>query len=155
MVGSDSGNAMTEIALALAMAFFAIMILTMVSMGGKGSAAVTDRADAASRSDLNPPPDGLRLLPSAKQAATVQNGRDARVLEPHQLIIFSGGRFLDDKLQPLDAAKIAAMSQPVLAVPPEMSLAEAMAAKGRLALPNLTVTTLNRHWLEAIKEHQK
>ena len=35
MMGSDSGNAMTEIALALAMAFFAIMILTMVSMGSQ------------------------------------------------------------------------------------------------------------------------
>jgi hypothetical protein len=58
-------------------------------------------------------------------------------------------------LQSLDATKIAAMSQPVLAVPPELSMAEVMAAKGRLAMPGLTVTTLNRHWLEAIKEHEK
>ena len=155
MAGSDSGNAMTEIALALAMAFFAIMILTMVSMGGKGSAGAADRTDAAARSEANFPPDGLRLLPSVKQAAAVQNGKDARVLEPHHLIIFSGGRFLDDKLQPLDATKMAAMSQPVLAVPPELSMAEVMAAKVRLAMPDLTVTTLNRHWLEAIKEHEK
>ena len=32
MTVSSSGNAMTEVALALAMAFFSIMILTMVSM---------------------------------------------------------------------------------------------------------------------------
>lgn len=36
MAGSDSGNAMTEIALALAMAFFAIVILTMVLMDWQG-----------------------------------------------------------------------------------------------------------------------
>jgi len=155
MVGSDSGNAMTEIALALAMAFFAIMILTMVSMGGKGSTGAADQSAAETRSEANFPPDGLRLLPSEKQAVAVQNGKDARVMKPHRLIIFSGGRFLDDKLQSLDATKIAAMSQPVLAVPPELSMAEVMAAKGRLAMPGLTVTTLNRHWLEAIKEHEK
>ena len=39
MSGNDGGNAMTEIALALAMAFFAIMILTMVSMSAGNSSS--------------------------------------------------------------------------------------------------------------------
>ena len=33
MNDSTAGNAMTEIALALAMAFFSIMVLSMISMG--------------------------------------------------------------------------------------------------------------------------
>ena len=36
METTSSGNAMTEIALALAMAFFSIMVLTMISMGTTG-----------------------------------------------------------------------------------------------------------------------
>jgi len=30
-----------------------------------------------------------------------------------------------------------------------------MAAKDRLSLPGLTVTTLNRQWLDALKEHHE
>ncbi len=147
MSGGDGGNAMTEIALALAMAFFAIMILTMVSMGGQDGAkdAVATKTDAAP----------LRLLAPAARDAGGEGATAARVLQPRELIIFSGGRFLNDQLQVLAAAAIAAMKNPVLAVSPDLSLAEVLAAKDRLARPDLTVTALNRHWLEAIKEHAK
>jgi len=47
------------------------------------------------------------------------------------------------------------MTRPVLAVSPELSMAQVMAARKRLALPGLTVTTLNQQWIEAIKEHEK
>jgi hypothetical protein len=147
MTGGDGGNAMTEIALALAMAFFAIMILTMVSMGGQGRAKET----LAARADAEP----LRLLAPAPQDGGGQGARGPRILAPRQLIIFSGGRFLDTKLQVLGPAALAAMKRPVLALSPALSLAEVMAAKDRLALPGLTVTALDRRWLEAIKEHAK
>ena len=55
----------------------------------------------------------------------------------------------------LDPNRMAAMKAPVLAVAPSLSLAAVMAAKARLALPDLTVTTLNQHWLDAIKEHRQ
>ncbi len=160
MTGNDSGNAMTEIALALAMAFFAIMILTMVSMGGGGRAGpagvVTPAtATVGAKSSIKAPPDGLRLLPPASQATTRANAGSSPMLQPRQLIIFSGGRFLNEKLQPLTPAAMQSMAQPVLAVSPELSLAQVMAAKDRLSLPGLTVTTLNRQWLDALKEHHK
>lgn len=147
MTGGDGGNAMTEIALALAMAFFAIMILTMVSMGGQGRA----KDSLAAGADTEP----MRLLAPAPQGGGGQGAGGAWVPQPRQLIIFSGGRFLDDKLQVLGPAAIAAMKRPVLALSPELSLAEVMAAKDRLALPGLTVTALDRRWLEAIKEDAK
>ena len=150
MASSDSGNAMTEIALALAMAFFAIMILTMVSMGSHGTVEQVAQAAAVSRQEARLLNDRLHLQASANEEST-----SARVLQPSQIIIFSDGRFLDVKLQPLDAGTIAAMAQPVLAVPPKLSLAEVMAAKARLDRADLTVTTLNRRWLEVLKEHEK
>ena len=153
MSGNDGGNAMTEIALALAMAFFAIMILTMVSMGGGGPAGVV--TPTTPKSSVKTPPDGLRLLPPASHATGRLNAGDTRVVPARQLIIYSGGRFLDEKLQPLEAAAMNAMAKPVLAVSPELSLAQVMAAKDRLSLPALTVTILNRQWLAAIKEHHK
>ena len=72
-----------------------------------------------------------------------------------QLIIFNHGAFLDSKLRPLDRAGMAAMTEPVLAVPPDLSLAQVLAVKARLALAGLTVTILDKHWLAAIKEHEK
>jgi hypothetical protein len=152
MTGIDGGNAMTEIALALAMAFFAIMILTMVSMGGGQSGAA---AQMARKTNSGMPAAGLRMLPSGDKEAAKTDAGATRVIKPRQLIIFSGGRFLDDKLQLLDRAAMTAMTRPVLAVSPELSMARVMAAKKRLALPGLTVTTLNQHWLEAIREHEK
>ncbi len=145
MMGSDSGNAMTEIALALAMAFFAIMILTMVSMDGQDRVIQVNQIKTTSEQ--------IRLLATEGQAS--QGKGKARVLQARDLIIFTGGRFFDDKLQPLDRARMAAMKEPVLTVAPRLSLAEVLAAKVRLALPDLTVTTLNQHWLDAIKEHRK
>lgn len=146
MASSDSGNAMTEIALALAMAFFAIMILTMVSMGAGGQGHRVATAQTAAS------PEQMQLLPSSDAG---RDSKSARVLKPWQLIIFRDGQFFDDRLQVLGLRKIAAMKDPVLAVSPDLTLAQIMAAKGRLALPGLPVTTLNRQWLDAIKEHKK
>jgi len=110
MTGNDGGNAMTEIALALAMAFFAIMILTMVSMGG-GTAGVATPETA--KPSIKTPSNGLRLLPPASQATARANAGDARVVQPRQLIILSGGRFLNEKLQPLAPAAMRSMAKPV------------------------------------------
>jgi hypothetical protein len=99
-------------------------------------------------------PEQMRLL--APEDDQKDDGKgDARVLQARDLIIFANGRFLDDELQPLDPARMAAMKDPVLAVPPSLSLGEAMAVKVRLDLAGLTVTTLNQQWLDAIKEHEK
>ena len=104
---------MTEIALALAMAFFAIMILTLVSMSGQDRVIQVNQIKTTSEQ--------IRLLAPEGQAS--QGKGKARVLQARDLIIFTGGRFFDDKLQPLDRARMAAMKEPVLAVAPRLSLA--------------------------------
>ena len=69
---AGSGNAMTEIALALAMGFFSIMVLTMVSMGaGSGDAAEAVAARLA-------PPEA-----DAEPAAVVARTEDDFVLIYH------------------------------------------------------------------------
>lgn len=152
MTGNDGGNAMTEIALALAMAFFAIMILTMVSMGGGQSGAATKIVPKSNGAMAT---EGLRMLPSDNRAPAQTDAGATRKIKPQQLIIFSGGRFLNDKLQVIKREAMMAMIRPVLAVSPDLSMAQVMAARKRLALPGLTVTTLNQQWIEALREHEK
>lgn len=132
-------NAMTEIALALAMGFFSLMVLTLISMGAGQS---TQSA-----------PDVLVLAPSANPSRTsATNTANSDDL----IIIFDGKRFLDTKLRPVDPQTvIQSMTGParrvVLALDPSLPLKEAMAARARVNAPNLVVSSLDERWIKALR----
>ncbi len=132
-------NAMTEIALALAMGFFSLMVLTLISMGaGEGAKSA---------------PQVLTLAPPADQtqqaAAKTLPGDDL-------IIIFNGKRFFDTKLRPVDPETvIQSMTGParrvVLALDPSLPLKDAMAARARVNHPDLVVSGLDERWLKALE----
>ena len=130
-------NAMTEIALALAMGFFSLMVLTLISMGAGQSAPGA--------------PAVLSLAPATSQnrsAAATPPGNDL-------IIIFDGKRFLDTALRPVDPETvIQSMTGParrvVLALDPSLPLKDAMAARARVNVPDLVVSSLDERWLEAL-----
>jgi len=129
----SQGNAMTEIALAMAMGFFSVMVLTMMSMGvGLGAKSSMESAVLA-------PP-----ASSASPSADTVKADDL-------LVIFDRGRYLGRDLKPLDPAKIAGAARVILAVPPALSMAEAMKARGGVRSANLVVTTLDARWRQALK----
>ncbi len=135
MDDTHTHNAMTEIALALAMGFFSIMVLTMVSMG---AGAKTDAAPAVA----------AMLAPAqedAKPAALAEVGGD------DVFVVFHRGRFFDRELRPLDPAGIAPSSRVILALDPRLPMADAVAARGRIDVPDLIVSTLDARWLETLK----
>jgi len=124
-------NAMTKIALALAMGFFSLMVLTLISMGAGQSTQST--------------PDVMPLAPAAKPASTASAdappGTDF-------IIILDGKRFLDTKLRPVDPQTvIQSMTGParriVLALDPSLPLKEAMAARARYALSGDRVSVVD------------
>jgi len=141
--GNDSSNAMTEIALALAMAFFAIMVLTMASMGAGGP--------------VKPRPDGFvpaRVVPST--AAANKDGRNRiSAITSEQIVIFANDRFYNGQLEPTTPAAVARMDRPVLAVSSDLTMGQVLAAKRRLPVHDITVTTLNPLWKSALKEMKK
>ena len=132
-------NAMTEVALALAMGFFSLMVLTLISMG----------AGQSGRSA----PDVLALAPVTDQSRPVADPSPGNDL----IFIFDGGRFLDTKLRPVDPQTvIQSMTGParrvVLALDPSLPLKEAMAARARVNAPNLVVSSLDARWIKALAE---
>lgn len=130
--GAQDG-AMTEVALALAMGFFSIMVLTLVSMGGGRGEAPTYQA--------------IRLVQTAPDGpATASPARD------DVIVIFDGGRFLDTDLKPLDPATLAAdgAHRIVLAVDPAARLADVTAARARIGGANVVVANLDAGWRAAI-----
>ena len=132
-------NAMTEIALALAMGFFSLMVLTLISMG----AGQTGKSA----------PEVLALAPMTDQSRTADAATTA--LGNDLIFIFDGKRFLDTELRPVDPQTvIQSMTGParrvVLALDPSLPLKEAMAARARVNAPNLVVSSLDARWIKAL-----
>ena len=128
MSESHYSNAMTEIALALAMAFFSIMVLTMLSVGAEfqPSPAAASAPDAAARLDLAP------SAPSTAAASSEET-----------LVIHYRGRFLDAQLAAGDPQTLAASGAIVLAIDPALAIAEAVAICEQIPTTDLVVTTLD------------
>lgn len=132
-------NAMTEIALALAMGFFSLMVLTLISMGaGQGTAKTPDVVALAPLAD--------RAQPSSSETATSDD----------LILIFDGKRFLDTDMRPVDPQTvIQSMTGParrvVLALDPSLPLKEAMAARARVNAPNLVISSLDKRWIKALR----
>ncbi|MDP6475778.1 MAG: hypothetical protein QF894_12815 [Alphaproteobacteria bacterium] len=142
MPSEYQSNAMTEIALALAMAFFSIMVLAMLSMG---SALQVESAAAPGLAE------GIRLsLPAA--ASGVNDAAPARQVAADEVIVHWRGRFFDGALKPLDPAALAAGGRRVLAIAPDLSIAEAMAVREMIATAQLEVTTLDSRWMQTLEE---
>ncbi|NKB60284.1 MAG: hypothetical protein GKS00_28590 [Alphaproteobacteria bacterium] len=132
MHDGSQGNPMAEIALALAMGFFSIMVLTMVSMG---TAQQSSQAVAAAI-----------LAPSTSARGAVDVETQDTVVVYHQ------GRYFDAQLKPVDPATLAPAGRLILAIDPALPLGEAMTARTRLAADDLIVSTLDPDWLRALKE---
>ena len=131
MHDGSQGNAMTEIALAPAMGFFSIMVLTIISMG---AAPQSGKAVAAAI-----------LAPSSKSASAMN------VESQDTVIVYYEGRYLDPQMKPVDPATIKASGRLILAIDPGLPLGEAMAAREKFASDQLIVSTLNEDWLRALK----
>jgi len=135
-------SAMTEIALALAMGFFSLMVLTLISMG-VGTAPAT-----------NSP--AIVLAPVAGPTG----GSGATEISPDDLtIIFDGQHFFDTNMTEIDP-QTAIKSRPnpaarvVLALDPALPLQRAIAARGALAAENLVITGLDARWLKALSDRR-
>ena len=135
-------NAMAEVALALAMGFFSIMVLAMVSMGA------TDTARAVRL------PHSVAMALPAKASESKSTPTDlSAAVAPGDLLIYHDGRYLDAMLKPIEIATWAPKGdRPVLAVAPNLPMTEALKARTRLSQINPTVTVLDEAWLARLKE---
>ena len=136
-------SAMTEIALALAMGFFSIMVLTIISMGS-GSAPNVQKFSSIS------------LAAATDSRNTSITDQELKTSKPTKFIIFDGVHFLDKELRPVEVEHI--NSDPeissqllVLAMPPEISIKAALEAKNKIRAKNLVVSHLNEDWLSALR----
>lgn len=139
MTGGTQENAMTEIALAMAMGFFSVMVLTAMSMGVSVPSAKSQ-----------PPAITTALIADGNSAES--SGATDKVTDQDVLVVFDGTRFLGRDLKPMDPAHVDQSKRVVLAVTPELSMADALGARKRFAAKRLVITTLDGQWRRALKE---
>lgn len=133
MHDGPQGNAMTEIALAMAMGFFSIMVLTALSMGVAPNTSKTIAAAQVAKSD------GGKSRPGA-----VTTGRD------DVITVYARGRFHDARLTPIDPKTIPADRRVILVVDPGLPMAEVLTARARIGAGNLVVSTMDDKWRKAV-----
>ena len=126
---------MTEIALAMAMGFFSVMVLTTISMGiGDGP---SQKISLTTLLDSSP----------AESATPAEPMRNDDIL-----VIFDGRQFLDQRLRPFDVTRIGAQPRIILAVDPSLPMKQTLAEKRRLNSPKTVVTILDSRWRRALRE---
>jgi len=137
MGDASYGNAMTEIALALAMAFFAIMVLAMVSMGAPAATKAETAAGTPVKLTLAPP------SPYDAARHDTPAGKD-------EIIVFWQGRFYDQDLKPAHIQTRRFAGRVILALSPDLSMAQALQARAKLQAKDIVVSTLDQRWLKTI-----
>jgi len=128
---NDGANPLAEVALALAMAFFSLMILMLFAMVNAPKADATDVGPATMEMAVesrDPPPDN----------------------EERHLVIFTDGGFFDENLNRLDPAAIDPAQPVILAVSQQMPISRITDFQRRY--PDLTIESaeLTPDWEERI-----
>lgn len=140
MSDTTQHNAMAEIALALAMGFFSIMVLTMVSMG---SGLTPAPASALAK-------DGAELGQASDPATSSKNMKTEKV-DPDNLVIFFEGKYRNARLEPISASSLAQREQLVLALDPLLPMSDALKARQRIDAAGVTVVALNDQWMTRLE----
>ncbi len=147
MSGGAQENAMTEIALAMAMGFFSVMVLTAMSMGVSAPAG-----KSASQSLAQSPAQAMISAAIADSGPAPAAAMVDKLTKKDVLVIFDGSRFFGRDLKPFDLAAIDGTKRVVLAVTPDLSMAQAIGARRKIAASRLVITTLDGNWRRALRE---
>ena len=128
---NDGANPLAEVALALAMAFFSLMILMLFAMVNAPKADATDVGPATMEMAVesrDPPPDD----------------------EERHLVIFTDGGFFDENLNRLDPAAIDPAQPVILAVSQQMPISRITGFQRRYPDLTIEIAELTPDWQERI-----
>ena len=146
MEDHTTNHALTEVALALAMAFFSIMILAMVSMSIPRAAK-----SQIAESSLNLPSDKVKMQQNDASSKPDNNQSSAESSDnSQQFVFYFNQKFFSQKLQEIDLSGLK-QGEVVLALPANLTVAEALKVKGRINRSDLVITQYNEQWQQRLE----
>ena len=146
---ASQNNALVEIALALAMVFFTIMVLAMVSMSVSGEHAKIEN-QTPGKNILS-----MDIHPSSPSGDTPSNADGAKRISADEIIIYFAGNFFDANLRQIPETEILRKTVKFLAVDPNIPTKEALNIRKKFISNSLAVTLLNGEWLKILKEKSR
>lgn len=144
MIDAAPNNALAEVAFALAMAFFSLLVVSLVSMS-------TPQSEPPSPQNITFQSSPFILAKPAENAP--QHPTDGVYsVRPEQLILYVKGRYYDASLTPISFPLHPDANDLILGVDPALSMAETQQAQEQLAQSNIHVMPLNQQWLDTLKQ---
>jgi hypothetical protein len=149
-VSDTSTQAMTEVALGLSMAFFALLIVALLSfqMPEPTSELPAQQSNKQNLETQLKEPEKIQLQPGKQQA---KNPTEAKP-KASQFIFYYQGRFIDQQLQPVLLTSLPTSTPVVLAVEQSLSFAEVMTIRHKINHPNLSITLLSDEWQRLLEQ---
>lgn len=142
----SQNNALVEIALALAMAFFSIMILSMVSMG------VSKISKVPIKTVKNDFMESIKIRRSQNITSASKPLKGSQSVEKDRLVIFYKKIFYDASLQVLSANEMKNKNISFVAISPKISAIDAVNVRRKIPSPSASLMLLNDVWLKRLKE---
>jgi len=136
-----STNAMTEVALGLAMAFFSLLIVTMISMTMSLQSPTSKNLESMQDQET------ISIL-SNKTSKSVKSEGEVK----QQFVFYYEGELFDETLSSCSLQCIQQKEHLVIAVAKNLNFNEVYELKIRLNHPNLSITTLNKAWTERLSQ---
>jgi len=134
---NSTTQALTEVALALSMAFFALLILALISMGVPAESKQTSE------------------LAKAKTIAVTKDIEDKEKQtngEALKYVIYYHGLFYDTDLNSIKANSFNPQDKLVLAIESNLPISKVITLKTQINSSNLSITTLNNEWLSRLEK---
>jgi hypothetical protein len=122
-------NAMTEVALALSMAFFTVLVLALVSMGVPAMNVKSPQTSTVTLST----PGGIREIETDEV-----------------LLIYFASTLYNDRLEKIN--QLPTESKMIVAVPGTVSLEELIGLQIQFENRKFSITTLDEQWQERLKD---
>jgi len=137
METQTDNQAMVEVALGLAMAFFALMILSIVSMSVQPAQAKNHQVVA--------------VTVEATLKAEADNEASTVIGDQDRVIIFYQGQFLGVDLKPLSLGSLPKAARYLLAVSSDMLFDEVLTVRKKIPSSNVIITELDAAWLQRLE----
>jgi len=132
---NSTTQALTEVALALSMAFFALLILALISMGVPEKSKTTEQLDKTKTIDV---------IQDSEEKPT-QKGSV-------KYVIFYQGHFYNTELKRIKPNKVNTQEKLILAIESTLPISKVIAIKTQINSSNLSITTLNNEWLSRLEK---
>lgn len=139
-------QAMTEVALGLSMAFFAILIVALLSMG------VPPSEHAKTDVQATPDTDNKFSLVENRDHAETEDSVAASAEEQPQFVFLYEGNLYNSALNPFESSMLQAEQPLYLAVPANVAMDEVIQIKAQINHPNLSITLLNQAWKTRLEQ---